>query len=722
MRMEMTLRRGLFLLGLPVLFAFGETPCVEAPVEISNPGFEEGKAGWRFLPNMSVVSERPHGGKACACIDMTAVDSDRVYLTRMVPVEAGAEYGAECFVRTEDVQADAGIRQGSCGATLIVEWCNADRKWIDIGQYAKSVYGTEDWTKLRVDMLRAPPDAAYATVFLALRARGKAWFDDVRFFKRLTPTEKTEPADGAELKTNTPRFAWKYRPGVRSFSVVLSRSPDFPKESSHVIPAGGFYEYQLETPLEPGTWHWKVVATGLEDAAPWSFTVGRAEAGKDTLAPLLESRAARVTSGGDAFTVRLRERKGVPQARFLGVTGVCASAGDGEYDCRFKAPEKGWPKGFVEGEIEVCDEAGNRAARTFYFLNAPKPENAVVVGTDGMFHERGRRIFPIGIYQVATQYMAKVRSAGYDVVHSYNWECSQDDVACRRYLDACWSNKGLRAFIGFDRGNRKDVDGIKQGNFAHTARRVGRLADHPGLFCWYLFDEPEPYSQFVTPDVLAAHADLVRTLDPYHPVVMSTWGRNMHEHRRTWDTHWSQAYGKPAEVVSLIDTQRAVIGGFSPVTTLLNCNDGVQTMALRSKEKVDPLKTKFQRDADWLRACAHLAVALETNGIMWWWFAPDSRDYVSAAQVPTAWEDLTRANREIVALRPLIAAEGPVVTGRAKDGDKLVTWWAKTVEGRMTAILVNTAETPASVEVDLPLVGRRRYGLGRFEARTVTGP
>ena len=62
------------------------------------------------------------------------------------------------------------------------------------------------------------------------------------------------------------------------------------------------------------------------------------------------------------------------------------------------------------------------------------------------------------------------------------------------------------------------------------------------------------------------------------------------------------------------------------------------------------------------------------------------------------------------------------MTGRAKDGDKLVTWWAKTVEGKMTAILVNTAETPATVEVDLPFLGRRRYDLGRFEIRTVPGP
>lgn len=698
----------------------GVVVAVEIPVAISNPGFEEGKVGWNFLPNMSVSTNRPHSGRASACIDQTTVNSDYVYLTRQVPVDAGAEYGAECFIRTEDVKADDRIRQGSCGATLIVEWCNADRKWIAAGQYVGHFYGTKDWTKVRADQLKAPPDAGYATIYLALRGRGKAWFDDVRFFKRMVPTEKTEPANGVTLATNTPRFAWKYRPGARRFSVVLSRNPAFPKDASLVCPAGGFYDYQHETPLAPGTWYWKVVSEGQDADEAWRFTVADATVGKDTLAPRLSSRAKRVTSGTEAFTVRLRERNGVPKTTFLGVAGVCTAIADGEYRCRFEAPADGWPQGFTEGVIKVVDTAGNNAEHAFYFLNAPKPENAVVVGTDGMFHEKDRRIFPLGIYEVSPKYMTEVRERGYDVVHTYKWEGNQDDVACRAYLDACWAHGGLRAFIGFDRGNYGPKNGIKQGNFAHTARRVGHLADHPAMFCWYLFDEPEIFGQFTTPDVLVAHADIVRALDPFHPVVMSTWDRNMGEHRRTWDTHWSQAYGKPAEVVSLIDSQRTYIGCPSPITMLLNCNDGVQTAAVRRREKVDPLHTKFQRDRDWFRACAHLAIVKETNGIWWWWFARDCTDYVTAAQVPQAWMDLTQVNREIIALRPLIAAEGPVTTGRALDGKAVVAWWAKIVDGHTNAIIVNTAEKPVSVEIDLPLVGRRRYDLARFEVRYVT--
>ena len=76
--------------------------------------------------------------------------------------------------------------------------------------------------------------------------------------------------------------------------------------------------------------------------------------------------------------------------------------------------------------------------------------------------------------------MPRVRQAGLGVVHTYEWESSQDDVAARRYLDAAWSN-GLRVFIGFDRGNGSGR-GLVQGNLDMVVRRVAALCDHPGLF------------------------------------------------------------------------------------------------------------------------------------------------------------------------------------------------------------------------------------------------
>ena len=59
--------------------------------------------------------------------------------------------------------------------------------------------------------------------------------------------------------------------------------------------------------------------------------------------------------------------------------------------------------------------------------------------------QAGRRIFPLGIYEVTPRDMPEVRASGFDVVHTYRWEGSTNDVACRAYLDACWAADGLRA-------------------------------------------------------------------------------------------------------------------------------------------------------------------------------------------------------------------------------------------------------------------------------------
>ena len=391
-----------------------------------------------------------------------------------------------------------------------------DGKWLNSGEYACGCWGTADWKQMTCNRLIAPENAGYAIVFLALRASGKAWFDDVSMAEVLVSTEKIEPADMAIVSNNCPRFAWRLSPNIRRYALELSTDPTFSEGNVLAFPAGGFAEFQLERPLAPGTWYWRVNSKGRTDTKVWSFTQ-TAQKDVDCIPPLVLTKACRVTNSREAFIVRVKdEGERLPDVRFNGVRGrYVGSDGGSVLHYAFDPRADGWPHGLTEGEMVAVDGAGNRATSSFWLLNAKRPENGVIVDSDGFYSQGGKRIFPLGIYEVAPKYMDEVRLAGWDAVHSYKWEFSQDDAACRKYLDDCWAAKGLRAFIGFDRGiySRK---GIVQGNLAHVARRVGALADHPGLFCWYLFDEPEVPGQFVTPDMLTQLADLVRALDPYH--------------------------------------------------------------------------------------------------------------------------------------------------------------------------------------------------------------
>ena len=195
---------------------------------------------------------------------------------------------------------------------------------------------------------------------------------------------------------------------------------------------------------------------------------------RDCLPPLVLDSVARVVSGKNRFAVKVKDSvEQRPSLTFCGVKSVFAGTdGDGALKYEFKAPENGWPQGLTADGIIAVDAASNRKRTPFFLLNSPKPANSVVVGKDGRYHEDGKPIFPLGIYEVETNYLAEVRAAGFDIVHLYRWESDRDNSACRDYLDACRA-AGLRAFVGFDRRS------IMADDREHVAQRVAALASIP---------------------------------------------------------------------------------------------------------------------------------------------------------------------------------------------------------------------------------------------------
>ena len=643
-----------------------------APYQCS---FEEGLAGWSQASNVVIDAAVAHTGGQSVRLTVKDPKTENVYVSRSLPIEGGARYAASCYVKTEGVQAAEG-RDTSVGAGMIVEWADEKGTYIGWGASTYNNFGTRDWFKVESGLLRSPIAATRASVYLCLRGTGKAWFDDFTLARVEESVPKCSPKNGMEITNNTPKFTWRSCTGVTNYVLWLSKNSEFTGDGVIRHNVGGFTHFQMERPLAPGVWYWKVCAAGMEDRETWSFRQ-TASADRDCLPPLVQDSAARIVSGKGSFAVRVKDSGARrPTLTFCGVKGVFAGTdGAGLLTYVFAAPEDRWPMGLTVDEILAVDAAGNRRRTPFFLVNAARPVNPVVVGSDGRYHENGKTIFPLGIYEVATNYLSEVKSAGFDVVHLYRWESDRDNSACRDYLDACRA-AGLRTFVGFDRR------AIMADDREHVAQRIAALASHPALFCWYLYDEPELTRQFVAPDRLAAFADFVRCLDPHHPVVMSTWGNA--DYRRAWDSHWTQAYGNPSEACRELERQRSRLGD-SPITLLVNCNDDKQAAARRDGKL--PAEAKFGRDRDHLRACAFLGVVKGCNGVFWWWFGKGSTWYYSASQCPAAWRDLSAVVKEIAALRPVIAAEGDTATGEDGNG---VAWWRKTLpDGRVTTIRVD---------------------------------
>lgn len=678
-------------------------------VPFDNPGFED-DGGWSCPGNAHYDGSVAHTGSRSMCLSVTGAKGDGVYVTRRIPVIGGAQYRAGAFIKTEDVKDGKVGNKEPVGAGVIVEWCDKSGKWLSSGAYATGRYGTSDWKRERTCWVAAPADAGFATVFMTLRGTGRAWFDDVVFERRIVSYDKVEPADGCRLESNTPHFAWRMWRGVRRYQLELSRDESFPKGQVKVCEVGGLTEFQLEEPLDEGRWFWRIGVNGVSDDIPYSFTVAVPK-DRDTLPPQVLSSGARVTSANEPFTVRVKDAGAQrPSLTFLGVKGECRTSGaDGVHVYSFAAPQSGWPHGLTKEDVTAVDASGNSSVRSIWLLNAAKPANGTKIDAKGRFTVADRPFFPLGIYEVAEKEMPTVRAAGFDVVHSYRWEGSSDNAACAAYLDACWRTDGLRAFIGFDRKT------LVAGDFASLAQRVAALASHPGLFCWYLIDEPEHAHQFVSPDLLVAYAELIRALDPYHAVVVTTWGNAMSDYRRSWDTHWTQAYGDPAGVVRMLDEHRGYLKGRweSPITLLVNSNDS--ELGRQWRKGITPDPDKYSKDYSYLRACAMLALPERCNGVFWWWYAPATREYFTVAQTPRGWADLKRVLKELRDLRPVIDAEGTVLTGRVGASDAPVCWWAKTVEGDTTFVAVNTANAPVEVEVAVPGFKTEKLNLSAHE-------
>ena len=691
---------------------FAQDAAVLRRLEVFNADFEQGNAEWNIPRNGALAQvDARHGVSAKLVVSNPLTEA--VYITRQLPVEPGKRYIAQCEIKADGVVAAEG-RMRSVGACLIVEWADAERKWLTSGVYSKEIWGSSGWTSAQCQGIRAPRGAGYANIYLALRGKGTAWFDNFEFHVLEEPAVKLAPADGEVLATNAPRLQWRVPTGVDLCDVELSLREDFPPEQTLRRTVEVEHHLQLREALASGVWHWRVNLFGNPDPAPFRFIIDTPPDAQ-CLPPELAAGHTRLLDADDyyAFSVvaaaGLREVTVVacdaPETRFE----TTALPQSGEWRTR---PVGGWRNGLNTIRVTATGENGFSESRVVWVVCAPKPEKVVAIDRDGNYTENGERIFPLGIYQVAPAEMPEVAAAGFEVVHSYVFERSQDDQVAREYLDAA-AAAGLRVFLGFDRGHHSK-NGIAQENFEMLARRVGLLASHPGLFCWYLFDEPEVPDQYVPPRLLTAFAELLRQLDPYHPVVMTTWGKNMNAYRRTWDTHWTQAYEKPADVVETIVSQRELLLNDSPITLLIHCYDKRQMSRRKSGEPID--WDAFEPDYGWMRAAALVGITQKVNGLWWWWYAKSVPGWMTAAQNPRTWGDLCRVVEEVRSLRPVLNAEGTVQSGTVQVGEARVEWWMKTVAGNHTVIIVNTSESEVEATVAPRGIDPIPVKLGRFGA------
>lgn len=208
--------------------------------------------------------------------------------------------------------------------------------------------------------------------------------------------------------------------------------------------------------------------------------------------------------------------------------------------------------------------------------------------------EKSESFYPVGTYMVNEKEMAKVKTAGFNLIQDYGADKSPDD-ATRAWLDAAQAH-GLKAFIAFDRDKLKSMD------MAYIAARVRALRDHPALLAWYLFDEPELPVHGVSPSRLKPSYELIKRLDPSRPVLLSCYHEPMMpDYAGCYDVFLHQDYHPTAAAVvkEALFTSATLVG-------------------LPEKRGCIILKNElpFASYAE-VRASAYIAMSYQ-SGLLWW--------------------------------------------------------------------------------------------------------
>ncbi|MCC6491071.1 MAG: carbohydrate binding domain-containing protein [Candidatus Hydrogenedentes bacterium] len=152
----------------------------ELPNLVTNPGFEEAGA--------STVPDGWHGDAAVFSRDVTVkrsgeaslkyVNSDGnryVLCSQSIPIQPGTRYVFSAWVKSDGVEGE------DVGATLCLEYRNAEGNWAG-GTYAsEGARGTADWTRVEMVTARIPEGVSGGTITCYLRKgmTGTAWWDDV---------------------------------------------------------------------------------------------------------------------------------------------------------------------------------------------------------------------------------------------------------------------------------------------------------------------------------------------------------------------------------------------------------------------------------------------------------------------------------------------------------------------------------------------------------------
>lgn len=259
--------------------------------------------------------------------------------------------------------------------------------------------------------------------------------------------------------------------------------------------------------------------------------------------------------------------------------------------------------------------------------------------------------YPVGIYGVGSDDLAAVREAGFNLVAG---------PAEKHYLDAAHRlGLGVMASPGTSAGDGFDA--------AKARAAVSQFDSHPGLWAWYLIDEPD--LNRVAPDQVRNANRFLKNLPARKPTTLVIYqGYTARDYANIADVTMIDRYPVPwlplANVAQHVRMTRLALGPDKPLISILQAFDWT------AYPEQLPGETNLRPPTHTeLRCMAYSSLAQGANGLFF--FAFDSGTW-KLRDHPAVWTGVQQVVAEVHRRLPLFEAEHLWYPFHTQYGDRSI--------------------------------------------------
>jgi hypothetical protein len=346
----------------------------------------------------------------------------------------------------------------------------------------------------------------------------------------------------------------------------------------------------------------------------------------------------------------------------------------------------------------------------------------------------GKPFFVVGIYSAEIADFPTLAKAGFNLVHTYQWEHERTEGSWgKAWLDAAAAN-GLKSLVGLYRPS------VQSGDVASCTQRIEAFRQHPALFAWHTMDEP-PWDEKgnMGKEYMPAAYSLIKKHDPHHPVTAVVCHfDDCRRFENSVDAMQADYYPVPTIPASeylgsgfrgikrYADAWREASGGKKPFWFVAQAFD-YTVWKDRDKDINTTEEWLTKATQEWkrfptrqeLRTMTYLAVASGARGVFYW-SLQSLRDTVRPydADAKQRWERLQSVTLELKHLMPMLTADTKEVI---TEKDSVVAMVKS--DGKDTYVIAaNYERKPTETIVEIPGIDAATadvvFGQGSTEIRS----